>query len=336
MELKEKSDILITFQALSVIFGLLANITTLITLTVNGKDFPIISRILFKNLAAADIFVCIMGMVICIQPFMWMTGNETFDLLLCQVWHSQAIYWTGVFISMYCLVFIAVERFIMIEYPYTHRNIKTRHVYASLVIMVIASCIWVLPPCSLQTKYEEQSGECHSHYYFDSEVFEDFMAFFGIFWFVMGYSVPIILFITLYTKIILTLRQRQETQRANGQCILETADRYLTRTAIAVSVVFSVCVGWESWCYLFGRVGIISYEKDTWYSVMGAFLATFNSCANPLIYCASLPIFRKSLKKTFSFLFSVKNEPSNGESNPNITTEIQESNKNTTSTVMTS
>ena len=336
MELKEKSDILITFQALAFIFGLIANIITLITLTINGNDFPMISRILFKNLAGADIFVCIMGLVICIQPFMWMTGNDTFDLILCQVWHSQAIYWTGVFISMYCLVFIAVERFVMIEYPYKHRNIKPRHIYIALLIMYIVSFILVLPPCSLQTRYDEKLGACLGEYYFDSHIYKGFMAFFGIFWFVMGYSVPIIIFITLYTKIVLTIRQRQETQKANGQRILETADRYLTRTAIAVSVVFSVCVGWESWWYLFGRVGLIRYEKDTWYSVMGAFLATFNSCANPLIYCASLPIFRKSLKKTFSFLFSVNNGPSKGEGNSFITTAIQESNKNTTPTGMTS
>jgi hypothetical protein len=245
-----------------------------------------------------------MDIGICTQPFMWMTGKKSFDLLLCQVWHSQAIYWLAIHLSTWILVFIAVERFVMIEYPFKHRNIQPKHIYIALVIMYIVVSIILLPGNVLQTRYDDDTGKCLSEYSIDAKAFSDFMSGFGTFLFVIDYALPISLFITLYTKTILTIRQRLANPLSltcQPSRILDKANLQLTRTAVAVTIVFSICLGWESWHYMLSTNGIITYEKDTWQSVCGAFLAAFNSCTNPFIYSASLPIFRKSLRKTFKY-----------------------------------
>ena len=170
--------------------------------------------------------------------------------------------------------------------------------------MYVVVSIILLPGNVLQTRYDDDTGKCRSEYVFNEKAFTDFMSCFGTFLFVIDHALPIFLFITLYTKTILTIRQRQAKPlwlTCQPSRILDKANIQLTRTAIVVTIVFSICMGWESWYYMLSTNGIVTYEKDTWQSVCGAFLAAFNSCTNPFIYSAALPIFRKSLKKTVKF-----------------------------------
>ena len=300
----EKFQALATFQLILLMIGLFANVITLVTLALNGKKFPWITRTLMQHLAVADSLVCLLGIVICTQPVMWMTGNTYLDLLLCQVWHSEAIFWLAILLSIWILVFISVERFVMIEYPFKHRNITPKHIYTALVIMYIVISILMFPVNVLQTRYDDDTGKCLSEYYFDTKAYSDFMSGFGTFVFVTGYAIPMSLFITLYTKAILTIRKRlvkPPSVTFQPSSILNKANLQLTTTAIAVSIVFGICIGYGSCHYMLWRYGIITYEKGSLLSVFGAFLAAINSCANPFIYSASLPIFRKSLRKTFTF-----------------------------------
>ena len=52
-----------------------------------------------------------------IQPVMFMLGIPVLDLLICQCWHGQALYWAMIFVSVYNLVLIAFERFLAICKP---------------------------------------------------------------------------------------------------------------------------------------------------------------------------------------------------------------------------
>lgn len=167
--------------------------------------------------------------------------------------------------------------------------------------MYIFICIEKFPANVLQTRYDNNIRKCLGENYFESKAFKNFMTSFGIFVFLFNYAIPNTLFVILYGKTITTIRRRKETRDNTNQPsrILEIADQQVTKSAIAVTILFSVCIGFGSWCYFLNRSVIITYEKGTGLSVLGAFLALFNSCANPFVYCASFPIFRKSLTKTF-------------------------------------
>ena len=301
-EESEKSTTLVVFTYLQTILtaiGLIANLVALMTLTLNGKVFPPISCLLLQHQAVADSFVCIMAIGMYTQPFMWMTGNGTFDFLLCQVWHGQAIYWGGVLLSVWNLVFIAVERFVMVIYPFKGELMRPVHIYVAFIVMYAFSVIFV-GPGYVQIKYAKETGTCVGEYYFDTQVFQKFMVGFKIFWFFISYVIPIVFFAVLYSKIVWTLRQRQRALEGMQQHsrIIDIAEQQLTRTAIAVAVVFTICLSWDAWIYMLDGVGVTSYGHHTPVQVFRLFLVTVNSCANPFIYSASLPIFRKSLKQT--------------------------------------
>ena len=113
---------------------------------------------------------------------------------------------------------------------------------------VVVSTI-LLPGNLLQTRYDGDTSKCRSEYFFNEKAFTDFMSCFGTFLFVIDYALPIFLFITLYTKTILTIRQRQAkplSLTCQPSRILDKANIQLTRTAVVVTIVFSICMGWET------------------------------------------------------------------------------------------
>lgn len=280
------------------------------------------SRSLLRHQAMVDSLVCIMGILMYSQDPMWMTGNDSFDHLLCQVWHGQAIFWTCVLVSVWNLVLIATERWLMICSPYKHRNMRLREMYKWLIAMY-SICFFFLVPAFFQIRYHPltdytncnvttTTGHCIAgEFYFDNPHFERFMGFYGIFWLIICYAIPVGLFIFLYSKIVICLREKRNDavrrsvythEKGSGDKVLKKADQQITKTAIIVTVGFFLCLSWDSWYCFLGFPKIIKYEFNSKLQVMGVFLAAFNSCTNPFIYAASMSIFRRSLKKTFHCL----------------------------------
>ena len=291
------------FKALITIIGLLSNITTFVTLKLNSKGFSTVSRTVLQNQAIADSFVCIMGIGLYTQNPFWLTANHGINSFICQVWHSQAIYWSGVLLSVWNVVFITIERFILINYPFKHRDILPKHIYLAFAIMNIL-CILLIIPAYLMTKYDEESSRCLLKPYFSSPGFGIVLQVLMYWWFTISYAVPVGIFIGLYTKTLSTLRQRQEKLKEINQesRVLKVADQQLTRTAGAVAIVFVIALSWDAWfCVLSTLFDNIDYEFNSTLQVLGVFFADLNSCANPFIYATFMPAFRRSLTKTFRF-----------------------------------
>ena len=307
------------FAIFILVSGLVANVITLLALTWHGKGFPLMSRSLLRHQAIVDSLVCIMGILMYSQDPMWMTGNEIFDHLLCQVWHGQAIFWSCVLVSIWNLVLIATERWFMICYPFKHRNMRLREMYKWLILMY-SICFFFLIPAFFQIRYgydpesndttceQNQTKRCLAgEYYFENEHFERFMGFYGTFWWLICYAIPVGLFIFLYSKVIISLKKRREDNARmsrgadgyrSGSKVLKAANEQITRTAIIVTLAFFLSLSWDAWYCLFGFNEVIEYKFNSQLQVMGVFLAAFNSCTNPFIYAASMSIFRRSLRKT--------------------------------------
>ena len=312
------------FAILILVTGLLSNVVTLLTLTWHGKGFPLMSRTLLRHQAIVDALVCVMGILMYSQDPMWMTGNDLFDHVLCQVWHGQAIFWSCVLVSVWNLILIAMERWLMICRTYKHRNMRLREMYKMLIAMYSISFVFLVPaffqiryqPPIIKTSFnvttgqQNTSGKCLAgEFYFDNKHFKGFMAFYGVFWWLICYIIPVALFIYFYAKVIFSLREKRMEatpgslhgdKRKSKNKVLKAADQQITRTAIIVTIVFFLSLSWDSWYCFFGFQEIIDYEFNSKLQVMGVFLAAFNSCTNPFIYAASMAIFRRCLKKTFT------------------------------------
>ena len=304
-------ELLKSLKCTVTVAGLIGNVITFITLSINGKDLPIIGRFLLIHQATVDTFVCLMSLGMYIQPFMWMTGNTTFDFLLCQIWHGQPIYWGAVLLSVWNVVLIAHERFMLILHPFKHQTISITRISKVLAVLYLLSIMCLLP-AYLQVMYDPNSKKCLNMYYIQTDDFYHFMQFYGVFWFFIVYAIPITILIVLYTKIIVQLRGMYQvseifkSQEEDNQ-IYELADRQITKTAIAIAVAFIISIGWDAFYCLLGFTGIIKYEFNKPLQVIGVFLSTLNSCTTPFIFAAFMPIFRKALKETFCWNRNVSN-----------------------------
>ena len=311
---KEWIKVIIFIKTVITSIGLLANIITLASLILNGDLFPLIGRILLIHQATVDTFICTMAIGIYNQPFMWSTDNVTFDFLVCQVWHGQAIYWGAVLLSVWNVVLIAFERFILLNHPVKHRNLQQNIVYKILASLYLFSIFCLLPAYFCVTyKHNGFYGKCYYGYYiskyngyteWEHNIFKKFMMFYGVFWFLIVYAFPIGILITLYTKIVLKLRERRNRKVSmlhvqQEPDIIVLAQRQITKTAVAISIVFIISLSWESFYCLLGFTEVIYYEFNKLPQVIGIFLTTLCSSSTPFIYAASMPIFRNSLKKTF-------------------------------------
>lgn len=305
--------------------GLISNLTTIVTLISNRSMLPDIGRFLLIHQAGVDAFVCLLGILMYSQSFMWMTGNSIVDLFLCQAWHGQALYWTAVFVSVWNVILFAVERFIKINYPFYYTRLLTRDIVKALAPIYISAVIFLLP-AYLQVRYDDFCGKCFNEYYVEAIEFEHFMKFYGVFWFSIVYAIPIGILATLYTKIILNLRStKQKVEKAllepingapenenantremrfsvsNNQARerkIQNAEEQITKTAVAVSVVFIFSLGWDAFYCLLGFTGAIEYQFNKPLQVTGVFLTALASCTTPFIYVYTMPIFRQSLKRT--------------------------------------
>ena len=308
--------------------GLISNLATIFTLVTNKNMLPEIGRILLIHQAGVDACVCLLGILLYSQSFMWMTGNSTFDLLLCQAWHGQAFYWTAVFVSAWNAILFAYERFLKITDPFYYMRLQPTDICKALVPMYTIAVVFLLP-AYFQVKYKRCCGKCYNDLYFDNEGFKQFFSFYGIFWFITVYAVPIGILVALFIKIKRKLRSTHQTlgevfeeaemQPINRQPSEENAtnvrvrvsvvsqrrlqnfrqiENQITNSAIAVCAVFILSLGWDAFYCLLGFTGAIKYEFNKPLQVTGVFLTSLASCATPFIYAFSMPIFRKSLKTT--------------------------------------
>ena len=88
---------------------------------------------------------------------------------------------------------------------------------------------------------------------------------------------------------------------SNGQARerkIQNAEEQITKTAVAVSVVFILSLGWDAFYCLLGFTGAIEYQFNKPLQVTGVFLTALASCTTPFIYAYTMPIFRQSLKRT--------------------------------------
>ena len=286
----------IVIKTLITIAGLVSNLTTFITLALNSKGFSKINRLLLQHQAIVDTFICIMGITHYTQDRMWMTANDGFNLLVCQFWHTTYLYWAIVFVSVWNVVFITVERFILINFPLKHRNITPKHLFIVFPFFWFFGFLFLGPAFTLKT-YDKENQECLSEMLLSTTEWMTFLSYLAIILMFVVYVLPIAIFIGLYTKTLVTLRQKRETNKESH--ILKIADQQMTRTAIAVAIVFIISMSWDNIGSALFYSGLICNMPNTWPNDVGVFLAALNSCANPLIYAVFLAAFRKSLRKTF-------------------------------------
>ena len=118
-------------------------------------------------------------------------------------------------------------------------------------------------------------------------------------------------------------RRKRNTDFGTTRAI-DNASKQLTKTAIAVTCIFIVSLGYDIWYYLLGKFELVVYKNNTPLQKIGVWLSAFNSVANPFVYIMMMPSYRKSVIKTF-LPCAVRDQPETGKTGRKSATEFSTS-----------
>ena len=139
------------------ITSVVANTLTLVTLTINGQAFSRQTIVLLRHQSLLDAAVSVFACGVFTQPSMWSLGAYYLDFFICFVWHSQYIYWIYVFLSVWNLVFIAVDRFLAVCSPIRYTTMSPKHIKIAIAALY-PPCILSTITCIIMVKFED--GRC--------------------------------------------------------------------------------------------------------------------------------------------------------------------------------
>ena len=286
-------------QLTCTLLGFVVNVMTVITLYRNPRGFSRLILTLFRHQSLVDSLVCAMASAVMLQPFHWLSGNEYFDVFVCHAWHSQAFYWGAVTLSTYNLMIISLERYLAVIHPFKHAQLSgiSGRKMAAWCFFLYVLCVLVTHGTYIQTRLKD--GQCINEYAFDGPEIKQFFFAFVIFTYIATYLVPVVVMATMYSLISRALHVRMNDTALGHSKLVDRAGAQVTKTAISVTVVFIVSIGYDLHYYLLGHTGVVDYKLNTPYQKVGVFLSNMNSCVNPFIYAIVMPIFRHSMTRTF-------------------------------------
>ena len=176
--------------------GFFANAATFVTLTLNGGRFSSLIRLLIKHQSMVDLGTCAMGFAYLLLPAgHWVTGSRVADFVFCYTWHSQGLYWAAVFVSIWNLVLIGIERYMMICQPFVYNTVTRKHFLCTFAGIYALSFVCLIP-AYMQVHFA--GGVCLPEHYFSGNFGHNLYYGFSIFTLFVFYLIPVGAFVFLY------------------------------------------------------------------------------------------------------------------------------------------
>ena len=284
-------------QLVLTVSGLVANSFTVFCLAKNDQLFSKITRILLIHQSLVDAFSCACAVILFVAKPYSLTGVYGLDILICMLWYGQFIFWYSIFISIYNLVLLAVERYLAICHPLKRASFTKRYVF-----LLIAAFYFLGVICNIGAAFQTKlshNGTCVNEYFLDSDVTDFFYLLFAFVITISYWVVPVFLFIFLYGTVAYTLHKRKNNAELGTSRVINQASRQLTRTSVVVTCIFTVAIGFDIWYYLIGKVGVVRYENNSPLQKISVWLSVFNSVVNPYVYMIMMPNYRRCVMDVF-------------------------------------
>ena len=267
----------ITFYTIIILMGTIANVGVVITIIKTTMRWNA-TTVYIINLAMADIFICTFDLPF--SAYYQIGGQWVFGDTLCQF--LPALFAMAVYDSALTLALIALDRFILVVYPFSSRLSLKFAIYS--VIIVKFSSICAASPIAIFSKTKRVEHEfvpsAARTYCLEQWPSSHFRAIYNVATLLFQYCIPMLVIGCLYAAIFRRLRLR--TNLHDKRFNLEKTNRIL----LAVVAVFAIT--WFPF-HIFSLLSEFNYDlvKGRFYTVVDVMLrllAMSSSCINPFLY----------------------------------------------------
>lgn len=279
------------------ILGVFGNMLVCFVVARN-RQMQTVTNLFITNLALSDVLLCVLAVPF--TPLYTFLGKWIFGRTLCHlVPYAQGV---SVYISTLTLTNIAIDRFMVIIYPF-HPRMKIE------ICLLVIIGIWIFAllltsPYGIYMQEEEPYTYCEEHW-----PNERFRKIFSSITSILQFVLPFFVIAFCYICVSIKLNDRAKTKPGTKTNKREEADRErkkrTNRMLIAMVTVFGI-----SWLPL-NIVNVIndfySPANDWIYYKLCFFmthcLAMSSTCYNPFLYAWLNDNFRKEFKQVRIFFF---------------------------------
>lgn len=297
----DKYDIaeIITITVLSVI-GVIGNCLVLVVAT-RGKIMKTTNNTMISFLAISDlVFLLLIGPSMAIEHI---APRYPFGNTYCKT--SNFVMYTCVYVSIYFLCLMSVDRFCAIIFPFKSIHLRTkRNLHISCAAVLVCACVINIQAIFVHTTTELAMGDkclvkCamvdNSDTLFPS--FTRVRAFVGVF-LLLGYVFPLIVISVMYTCIFIKLCRRNQTKLSETG---STGNKHTRGALIALALEGSFFVCWtplQVFGFLVNFTKVLNQAKsdDMFMThLVCSMLVFLSNCLNPVLYTFLSKEYRENL-----------------------------------------
>lgn len=293
---------IVTLYSVVIVIGFIKNLVVF-TVIVRSKQLHTVTNIFIGTLALSDIMLCVFNLPF--QLHYQVTSYWSFGPVLCRV--IMPLFAVPIFVSTAAMLMIAVDRYMLIVYPFMKRmtNLMAICIVISIVILTICFAI----PAIIHMELHQvdiplinlHTSQCIEMW---PQYSEQLMYSMGVFF--VQFAFPLAIVAGLYFRIYRVLKnrpnKRHDTQR----------NQKTNKILIAIVLLFTVF--WLPWnlfslilAYKGNNISKTSfrpYIKMT--DLLLKIIAMSTACVNPYLYGWLNDNFRKGLENMFHGRYKLK------------------------------
>ncbi|XP_074640227.1 neuropeptide Y receptor type 2-like [Tubulanus polymorphus] len=302
--------IVIPFYVIIFILGITGN-TIVVFVVARNKSMQTITNIFITNLALSDIMMCLMAVPF--TPLAAFMGDWIFGDTICHILPMALA--VSVFVSTLTSTAIAIDRYIVIIYPFKSRMKVWTCLLLIFFIWTTAASISIPLAIYQKVDYDDEKGInlCGENWPGTQS-----RKFFTYTTFILQYVAPCTVITFCYYRVSGVLKERSRAKIGSGsksrekEMIEIKRNRRINKMLIAMVVIFMVC-----WMPL-NAVHLVTEninDVPVWLYTLVFFIAHIiamsSTIYNPFLYAWMNENFRKEFKTVLSCLFVVRRRGNN-------------------------
>lgn len=287
---------IVTLCAVIIVIGFVKNLIV-ITVIIKNKQLHTVTNIFIGTLALSDIMLCVFNLPF--QLHYQVTSYWSFGPVLCHI--IMPLFAVPIFVSTAAMLMIAIDRYMLIVYPFMKRMTNKTAMIIVIVIVILTICFAI--PAILRTephRVEIPEINFHSSHCIENWSSATQVQMYSLGVFFIQFTIPLMIIAILYFRIYQVLKNRPIKRHESMR------NQKTNKILVAIVVMFTIFwLPWNLYALILNFKGsILSKSSFAPYIDMTDLLlkiiAMSSACINPYLYGWLNDNFRKGLKNMFN------------------------------------